>query len=105
MIEQSNRKYNKNHHYYDFLIALATEEGILTVRESIHLFDDLEDAAESERNSNLQALGQVTDTCEKWLLGNECEQYSIIAINGDLCWKEHMDLESWAWATNAKSTQ
>jgi len=96
MIVQTVRKYNKNHHYYDFLIALATEEGIITLRETLDFHDDLEDAAESERKSDLQALGQITDKCEKWLLDNECEQYSIVAINGDLCWKEHMNLASWA---------
>jgi len=31
--------------------------------------------------------------CEKWLVeDDEVDQYSIVAINDDLCWKDRLDL-------------
>ena len=85
--ETSNNKYDQNHHYYEFLIALATTEGIITLRENIHYSDDLVDVVASSIWSYRRAIDEIIALCEKRLLDNEFEQYSIVAINGDLCWK------------------
>ena len=91
--ETANNKYDQNHHYYEFLIALSTTEGIITLRENIHHHDDVVDAVASSIWSYRRAIDEITALCEKWLVEDEAvDQYSIVAINGDLCWKERLDL-------------
>lgn len=93
MTELAGNKYDQNHHYYEFLIALATTEGIITLRENIHHHDDLVDIVASSDQSYRRAIDEITALCEKWLIeDDEVDQYSIVAINGDLCWKERLDL-------------
>lgn len=89
----AGNKYDRNHHYYEFLIALSTTEGILTTREKIHHHDDLVDVIASSDQSYRRAIDEITALCEKWLIEDEAvDQYSIVAINDDLCWKERLEL-------------
>jgi hypothetical protein len=91
--ETANNKYDQNHHYYEFLIALSTTEGIITLRENIHHHDDLVDVIASSDQSYRRAIDEITALCEKWLIEDGAvDQYSIIAINDDLCWKERLEL-------------
>jgi hypothetical protein len=85
-------RYDRNHWHYDVLIALRTTEGILTVRENLHHHDDLEDVWESSNRSYQRAIDEIMALCEKWLVEDpDVIQYSIVAINEDLCWKERLD--------------
>jgi hypothetical protein len=89
----SNLKYDQNHHFYEFLIALSTTEGIITLQEKIHHHDDLVDVIASSDQSYRRAIDEITALCEKWLVEDEeVDQYSIVAINNDLCWKERLEL-------------
>jgi len=89
----SNLKYDQNHHFYEFLIALSTTEGIITLQEKIHHHDDLVDVIASSDQSYRRAIDEITTLCEKWLVEDEeVDQYSIVAINNDLCWKERLEL-------------
>lgn len=89
----ANMAYDQNHHFYEFLIALATTEGIITLREKIHHHDDLVDVIASRDQSYRRAINEITALCEKWLVEDEAvDQYSIVAINDDLCWKERLEL-------------
>ena len=89
----SNMAYDQNHHFYEFLIALATTEGIITLREKIYHHDDLVDVIASSDQSYRRAIDEITALCEKWLVeDDEVDQYSIVAINDDLCWKDRLDL-------------
>ena len=86
-------KYDRNHHHYEFLIALATTEGIITLREKLHHHDDLVDVVASSDQSYRRAIEEITALCEKWLVEDEeVDQYSIVAINDDLCWKDRLEL-------------
>jgi hypothetical protein len=88
----SNMAYDQNHHFYEFLIALSTTEGIITVREKLHHQDDLVDTWASLDLSYRRAIDEITALCEKWLVEDEeVDQYSIVAINDDLCWKDRLD--------------
>jgi len=89
----ANIAYDQNHHFYEFLIALATTEGIITLREKIYHHDDLVDVIASRDQSYRRAIDEITALCEKWLVeDDEVDQYSIVAINDDLCWKDRLDL-------------
>jgi hypothetical protein len=91
--ETAKNKYDQNHHYYEFLIAVSTTEGIITLQEKIHHHDDLVDVIASSDQSYRRAIDEITALCEKWLVEDEAvDQYSIIAINDDLCWKERLEL-------------
>ena len=93
MTETANNKYDQNHHYYEFLIALSTTEGIITTIEKIHHHDDLVDTWASRDQSYRRAINEITTLCEKWLIEDEdVDQYSIVAINQDLCWKDRLEL-------------
>jgi hypothetical protein len=91
--ETANNKYDQNHHFYEFLIALATTEGIFTIRKKLHYHDDLVDVVASSDQSYRHAIDEITALCEKWLVEDEeVDQYSIVAINDDLCWKDRLEL-------------
>lgn len=93
MTETAGNKYDQNHHYYEFLIALSTTEGIITLRERLHHHDDLVDTWASRDQSYRRAIDEITALCEKWLVEDEdVYQYAIVAINEDLCWKERLEL-------------
>jgi hypothetical protein len=88
----SNMACDQNHHFYEFLIALSTTEGIITVREKLHHHDDLVDTWASLDLSYRRAIDEITALCEKWLVEDKAvDQYSIVAINDDLCWKDRLD--------------
>ena len=91
--ELAGNKYDQNHHFYEFLIALSTTEGIITLREKLHYHDDLVDVVASSDQSYRRAIDEITALCEKWLVEDEeVDQYSIVAINDDLCWKDRLEL-------------
>jgi hypothetical protein len=47
----------------------------------------------SSDQSYRRAIDEITALCEKWLVEDEAvDQYSIVAINDDLCWKERLEL-------------
>lgn len=84
--------YDRNHWHHEFIIALAATNGILTVHEHVHHHDDLDDSIESYNLSYRRAIDEIMDLCEKWLVEDrDVHQYSIVAINGDLCWKERLN--------------
>lgn len=91
----ADNKYDRNHHHYEFVIMLASEEGLLTMRENVHHHDDLDDAWASYDLSYRRAIDEITALCETWITQEGVDQYAIVAINGDLCWKERLDLPAW----------
>lgn len=89
----ANMAYDQNHHFYEFLIALSTTEGIITTREKLHYHDDLVDIVASSDQSFHRAVREITELYDSYVLNDEeIDQYSIIALNGDLHWKYRLEL-------------
>ena len=89
----ANMAYDQNHHFYEFLIALSTTEGIITTREKLHYHDDLVDIVASSDQAFRRAVQEITELYDSYVLNDEeVDQYSIIALNGDLHWKYRLEL-------------
>ena len=89
----ANKAYDQNHHFYEFLIALSTTEGIITTREKLHYHDDLVDIVASSDQAFRRAVQEITELYDSYVLNDEeIDQYSIIALNGDLHWKYRLEL-------------
>lgn len=89
----ANMAYDQNHHFYEFLIALSTTEGIITTREKLHYHDDLVDIVASSDQSFHRAVREITELYDSYVLNDEeIDQYSIIALNGDLHWQYRLEL-------------
>ena len=89
----ANMAYDQNHHFYEFLIALSTTEGLITTREKLHYHDDLVDIVASSDQAFRRAVQEITELYDSYVLNDEeVDQYSIIALNGDLHWKYRLEL-------------
>lgn len=89
----SGKKFETNHHFYEFVIAISTTEGILTMREKIYHHDSLVDTVASSDQSFHRAVREITELYDSYVLNDEeMDQYSIIALNGDLHWAYRLEL-------------